>query len=261
LTQEAGTTAEKLRNSILANGGIMQPIIVRKQENGQHLCVEGNTRLYLYRTFARDKLEDEPAISVRSPSIILAESTPLPALPEEMLKRRRIQQLITNLERTRGFMPGTISVGAVGHKSVVLVRDWLKLREAVGVSIDMPVNSAVTETTAELEYDVSIARERARTVVGLKVGNEIIVEGYHWDDSAISVNLPFGSLSARQIGAGGLGVPVEVRVGGVTRVLKWGEVARVGDLEVRILKSVHFTKDFGHAGPPYVLRLRAVSVR
>lgn len=53
--QDAGTTAEKLRNSILANGGIMQPIIVRKHEGG-HLCIEGNTRLYLYRTFAKDEI-------------------------------------------------------------------------------------------------------------------------------------------------------------------------------------------------------------
>jgi hypothetical protein len=35
--QEAGTTAEKLRNSILANGG-SAPIIIT--ENGQHLCIE-----------------------------------------------------------------------------------------------------------------------------------------------------------------------------------------------------------------------------
>ena len=65
--QEAGTTAEKLRNSILANGGIMQPIIVRKKENGQHLCIEGNTRLYLYRTFARDKI---PGNWTRIPALV-----------------------------------------------------------------------------------------------------------------------------------------------------------------------------------------------
>jgi ParB-like nuclease domain len=54
--QDAGTTAEKLRNSILANGGILQPIIVRKLEQDRYLCIEGNTRLYLYRSFVNDQV-------------------------------------------------------------------------------------------------------------------------------------------------------------------------------------------------------------
>lgn len=54
--QDGGTTAEKLKNSILANGGIMQPIIVRKEPNGRYLCIEGNTRLYLYRSFAAENV-------------------------------------------------------------------------------------------------------------------------------------------------------------------------------------------------------------
>src|ERR1700689_3098685 len=41
---EGATTPEKLRNSILTNGGIMQPIIVNKQTDGSLVCIEGNTR-------------------------------------------------------------------------------------------------------------------------------------------------------------------------------------------------------------------------
>lgn len=51
------TTPEKLRNSILTNGGIMQPIIVNKQLDGRVVCVEGNTRLYIYRSFLKDNVE------------------------------------------------------------------------------------------------------------------------------------------------------------------------------------------------------------
>lgn len=71
--QEAGTTAEKLKNSILANGGIMQPIIVRKLNGGRHLCIEGNTRLYLYRTFTKD---DIPGNWDRIPALVHEDLSP-----------------------------------------------------------------------------------------------------------------------------------------------------------------------------------------
>ncbi len=51
------TTPEKLRNSILANRGIMQPIIVNRREDGSLVCIEGNTRLYIYRQFQADGVE------------------------------------------------------------------------------------------------------------------------------------------------------------------------------------------------------------
>src|SRR5262245_17798872 len=56
---QGATTPEKLRNSILTNGGIMQPIIVNKQTDGRLICVEGNTRLYIYRSFVADNVEGD----------------------------------------------------------------------------------------------------------------------------------------------------------------------------------------------------------
>jgi len=49
--QEGAPTFGKLRESILTNGGIIQPIIVNTIENGSLVCVEGNTRVCLYRIF------------------------------------------------------------------------------------------------------------------------------------------------------------------------------------------------------------------
>ena len=43
------TTPRRLRESIIANRGIRQPIIVNKREDGSLVCVEGNTRLWIYR--------------------------------------------------------------------------------------------------------------------------------------------------------------------------------------------------------------------
>lgn len=56
---KGATTPEKLRNSILTNGGIMQPIIVNKEKDGRLICIEGNTRLYIYRSFVQEKVEGD----------------------------------------------------------------------------------------------------------------------------------------------------------------------------------------------------------
>lgn len=56
------TSPEKLRNSILANKGIMQPIIVNRVTGagGERLvCIEGNTRLWIYREFHRSGVEGD----------------------------------------------------------------------------------------------------------------------------------------------------------------------------------------------------------
>lgn len=50
----SGTSFEKLKNSIMTNGGIIHPIIVNEQEDGTLVCIEGNTRLALYQSFKKD---------------------------------------------------------------------------------------------------------------------------------------------------------------------------------------------------------------
>ena len=40
---------ERLKNSIKASGGIIQPIILKPHANGTYLCIEGNTRVAIYR--------------------------------------------------------------------------------------------------------------------------------------------------------------------------------------------------------------------
>ena len=49
-------TFEKLKNSIQTNGGIIQPIIVNKK-SGKYVCIEGNTRVALYKKFQAEKVK------------------------------------------------------------------------------------------------------------------------------------------------------------------------------------------------------------
>src|SRR5689334_15805233 len=49
-------TFEKLKNSIQTNGGIIQPIIINRK-NGKLICVEGNTRVALYKRFLAEKVK------------------------------------------------------------------------------------------------------------------------------------------------------------------------------------------------------------
>lgn len=53
---ESSTTFEKLKSSIQTNGGIIQPVILSRKK-GKYLCVEGNTRVALYRKFHAEKVK------------------------------------------------------------------------------------------------------------------------------------------------------------------------------------------------------------
>ena len=51
--EEAGSTSmgsyDRLKHSVKASGGIIQPIIVKRTDADRFLCVEGNTRVAIYR--------------------------------------------------------------------------------------------------------------------------------------------------------------------------------------------------------------------
>ena len=53
------TTFEKLKQSIITNGGIIQPVILNRRADGSLVCVEGNTRVALYKHFTNTKLKGE----------------------------------------------------------------------------------------------------------------------------------------------------------------------------------------------------------
>ena len=50
------TSFEKLKNSILTNGGIIQPIIVNRRIDGTLVCIEGNMRVGIYKKFVAEKV-------------------------------------------------------------------------------------------------------------------------------------------------------------------------------------------------------------
>ena len=56
--EEADSTSmgsyQRLKHSIKASGGIIQPIIVNRNEDGRYRCVEGNTRVAIYRQLRRE---------------------------------------------------------------------------------------------------------------------------------------------------------------------------------------------------------------
>jgi len=52
-----GPTFEKLKNSILTNGGVIQPVILNRRSDGTLVCIEGNTRVALYKSFVDEKVK------------------------------------------------------------------------------------------------------------------------------------------------------------------------------------------------------------
>lgn len=53
------TTPARLRESIIANGGIRQPIIVNQREDKTCVCIEGNTRLWIYRDLYKNNAKGQ----------------------------------------------------------------------------------------------------------------------------------------------------------------------------------------------------------
>ncbi len=47
----SSTTYEKLKQSIISNGGVIQPVILNRRNDGTLVCVDGNTRVALYKHF------------------------------------------------------------------------------------------------------------------------------------------------------------------------------------------------------------------
>jgi hypothetical protein len=54
---QSGPTFSKLKQSILTNGGVIQPVLINRNAEGKLVCIEGNTRVCLYQTFLDDGVE------------------------------------------------------------------------------------------------------------------------------------------------------------------------------------------------------------
>lgn len=64
---ESSTSFEKLRNSILTNGGIIHPVILNRRVGGSLICIEGNTRVAIYQNFLQESV---PGNWTRIPALV-----------------------------------------------------------------------------------------------------------------------------------------------------------------------------------------------
>ena len=62
-----GPTFQKLKQSIITNGGIIQPVILNRREDGTLVCIEGNTRVALYKDFLE---HERPGSWSKIPAIV-----------------------------------------------------------------------------------------------------------------------------------------------------------------------------------------------
>ncbi len=56
---DAATSYRVLRDSIKDSGGIIHPIVVNQEDNGDYVAIEGNTRLQIYKDFVEKKVPGE----------------------------------------------------------------------------------------------------------------------------------------------------------------------------------------------------------
>lgn len=79
---QGGTKFSTLRNSIQTNGGIIQPVILNTLPDGKMVCVEGNTRVCLYKSFRDQKINGS---WIKIPAIVYTD------LDEEAVDAIRLQ--------------------------------------------------------------------------------------------------------------------------------------------------------------------------
>ena len=53
---DSSTSFQKLKNSIQTNGGIIHPVILNRRADNTLICIEGNTRVALYKDFVNEKV-------------------------------------------------------------------------------------------------------------------------------------------------------------------------------------------------------------
>ena len=56
---DAATSYRVLRDSIKDSGGIIHPIVVNHEDNGEYVAIEGNTRLQIYKDFVQKNVPGE----------------------------------------------------------------------------------------------------------------------------------------------------------------------------------------------------------
>ncbi len=78
---EGGSSFDKLKNSILSSGGIVQPIIINRKA-GVPVCVEGNTRVAIYRSFIDEGVKGDWS---QIPAMVYID------LPEDRIDAIRLQ--------------------------------------------------------------------------------------------------------------------------------------------------------------------------
>jgi len=69
---ERGCSAIELKKSIIQSNGIIEPIIVQKKSKNKYLCIEGNTRVSIYRDLI--KTSDDPDSWGAIPALIYPET-------------------------------------------------------------------------------------------------------------------------------------------------------------------------------------------
>ena len=58
-SKETGTTFFTLKSAIRTNGGIIQPIHVNKNKDGELIVIEGNTRVHIYQELRQEGVEGD----------------------------------------------------------------------------------------------------------------------------------------------------------------------------------------------------------
>jgi hypothetical protein len=220
-----------------------------------------------------DKLQKQPPAEERKMTVA---PTTAPATAgsgqqaAEADKLRSLQNLLQQVERSRGAPFGTIKAVPGKDNTVSLQHDLAKVRENYSALTDAPFGEAlsgfasdspVANTSAVVEYNTRDVHDFAEKIVSIKAKDSVAANAFASGERPVSLKIANAKLSASQIPAVGEQLAVHVEVGTEMRTLNVGDVSRFANFEVTILASSNRSGKRSYEGLPYVLRLQVMPLQ
>ncbi|WP_076866174.1 hypothetical protein [Bradyrhizobium mercantei] len=195
-----------------------------------------------------------------------------PLNPADRDKARRIQDLLEQVEVSRGAQAGTVKATSTKGATINLQHDLTKIRNNFQAVTDAPFGSALSEITigpektvantpANVEYRSTDRANGVERIVSIKSKNSVAANAFRSGQQPVTLKVENAGLIASQIPSNEPLLPVKVQVGDQTRELKVGDVSRFGSFDVTVLASSNRSAKQTYEGQPYVLRLQVMPVQ
>jgi glyoxylase-like metal-dependent hydrolase (beta-lactamase superfamily II) len=215
---------------------------------------------------------------LQQPSAQTRQMTTVPATPnissgagatvvdDEVL--RSLQDLVRQVERNKGAQTGTVTAVRANQERVFLRHDLDKVglysRPTEAPFGDLlPIAASVSDPATappSTPYRYINNRFPTQRIVSIKSPTSVAANALQTGEKPVSLEVDQANLVAAQVSGSQSQLPVNVKVGEVTRRLNVGDTTRFDNFDVTILASSNNSNKLNREGDLYALRLQIMPV-